>query len=61
VFSPLLRREQFNVTAPLGHVSLNTTSLYLHTEDDARHTETVKRHRMNWGASETQDDDSGNA
>jgi hypothetical protein len=42
-------------------VSLNTTSLYLHTEDDARHTETVKRHRMNWGASETQDDDSGNA
>ena len=45
----------------LGHVSLNTTSLYLHTEDDARHTETVKRHRMNWGAAETKDDDSGNA
>ncbi|MFM0227415.1 tyrosine-type recombinase/integrase [Paraburkholderia dipogonis] len=32
----------------LGHVSLNTTSLYLHTEDDARHRETVDRHRMNW-------------
>ncbi|MFM0625216.1 tyrosine-type recombinase/integrase [Paraburkholderia xenovorans] len=32
----------------LGHVSLSTTSLYLHTEDDARHRETVDRHRMNW-------------
>ncbi len=32
----------------LGHVSLNTTSLYLHTEDDERHRETVDRHRMNW-------------
>ncbi|WP_374193492.1 tyrosine-type recombinase/integrase [Trinickia mobilis] len=32
----------------LGHVSLNTTSLYLHTEDDERHRETVARHRMNW-------------
>ncbi|WNC91626.1 tyrosine-type recombinase/integrase [Paraburkholderia sp. FT54] len=32
----------------LGHVSLNTTSLYLHTEDDVRHRETVDRHRMNW-------------
>jgi site-specific recombinase XerD len=45
----------------LGHVSLNTTSLYLHTEDDARHTETVKRHRMNWGSSETSDDQAGDA
>lgn len=35
----------------LGHVSLNTTSLYLHTEDDARHRETVDRHRMNWDES----------
>lgn len=34
----------------LGHVSLNTTSLYLHTEDDERHRETVERHRMNWDA-----------
>ncbi|MCG5078618.1 tyrosine-type recombinase/integrase [Paraburkholderia tagetis] len=32
----------------LGHVSLNTTSLYLHAEDDARHRETATRHRMNW-------------
>ncbi|WP_236078612.1 tyrosine-type recombinase/integrase [Paraburkholderia domus] len=34
----------------LGHVSLNTTSLYLHEEEDKRHRETVKRHRMNWEA-----------
>jgi site-specific recombinase XerD len=34
----------------LGHVSLNTTSLYLHAEEDTRHAETVERHRMNWGA-----------
>jgi integrase len=32
----------------LGHVSLNTTSMYLHTEDDSRHRETVSRHRVNW-------------
>jgi hypothetical protein len=32
----------------LGHVSLNTTSLYLHEEEDKRHHETVRRHRMNW-------------
>jgi integrase len=34
----------------LGHVSLNTTSLYLHEEEDKRHRETAKRHRMNWEA-----------
>ncbi|WP_246174197.1 tyrosine-type recombinase/integrase [Paraburkholderia hayleyella] len=34
----------------LGHVSLNTTSLYLHAEDDERHRETVQRHRMGWNA-----------
>lgn len=34
----------------LGHVSLNTTSLYLHEEEDKRHRETVKHHRMNWEA-----------
>jgi site-specific recombinase XerD len=32
----------------LGHVSLTTTSIYLHEEDDKRHRETVDRHRMNW-------------
>ncbi|MFL9910516.1 tyrosine-type recombinase/integrase [Paraburkholderia sp. RL17-337-BIB-A] len=37
----------------LGHVSLNTTSLYLHEEENKRHRETVKRHRMNWEARPT--------
>lgn len=32
----------------LGHVSLNTTSLYLHQEEDKRHRETVRGHHMNW-------------
>ncbi|WP_244254296.1 tyrosine-type recombinase/integrase [Burkholderia vietnamiensis] len=32
----------------LGHVSLNTTSLYLHQEEDKRHRETVNHHKMNW-------------
>lgn len=32
----------------LGHVSLNTTSLYLHEEEDKRHRATVRNHRMNW-------------
>ncbi|OLL31344.1 integrase [Burkholderia sp. SRS-W-2-2016] len=43
----------------LGHVSLNTTSLYLHTEDDTRHTETVKRHRMNWDEAGSKDGKAG--
>lgn len=34
----------------LGHVSLNTPSLYLHEEEDKRHRETIKRHGMNWEA-----------
>jgi integrase len=34
----------------LGHVSLNTTSLYLHEEEDKRHRETVARHKMDWSA-----------
>jgi hypothetical protein len=32
----------------LGHASLNTTSLYLHAEDDARHAATVGRHLIDW-------------
>lgn len=32
----------------LGHASLNTTSQYLHSEDDARHDETEQRHRLGW-------------
>ena len=34
----------------LGHESLNTTSQYLHSEDDARHDETEQRHRIDWKA-----------
>ncbi|MCF2133823.1 site-specific integrase [Mycetohabitans sp. B4] len=32
----------------LGHVSLTTTSVYLHEEEDTRHRQTVRGHRMNW-------------
>lgn len=32
----------------LGHESLKTTSLYLHTDDDARHRETAQKHRIGW-------------
>lgn len=32
----------------LGHESLKTTSQYLHSDDDQRHKETEKRHRINW-------------
>ncbi|SDC51649.1 tyrosine-type recombinase/integrase [Paraburkholderia lycopersici] len=32
----------------LGHASLATTSLYLHSDDDRRHRETEERHRMDW-------------
>lgn len=45
----------------LGHVSLNTTSLYLHTEEDERHRETVQRHRVNWDTRPNENDGSGNA
>ncbi|MDT8840106.1 tyrosine-type recombinase/integrase [Paraburkholderia fungorum] len=45
----------------LGHVSLNTTSLYLHEEDDKRHRETVNRHRMNWDAEPSAESDASEA
>ncbi|MPW21507.1 tyrosine-type recombinase/integrase [Paraburkholderia sp. CNPSo 3157] len=32
----------------LGHVSLSTTSLYLHADDDRRHHETDEKHRIDW-------------
>jgi site-specific recombinase XerD len=32
----------------LGHASLTTTSLYLHDEDDRRHSDTEQKHRINW-------------
>ena len=35
----------------LGHSNINTTSIYLHTEDDARHDCTEQAHRVGWRAS----------
>lgn len=32
----------------LGHESLNTTSQYLHVDDDRRHRETEQNHRIDW-------------
>jgi integrase/recombinase XerD len=32
----------------LGHASLSTTSVYLHSPDDARHADTEDKHRANW-------------
>lgn len=32
----------------LGHASLSTTSLYLHSDDDVRHRETDEKHRIGW-------------
>ncbi|WP_321817159.1 MULTISPECIES: tyrosine-type recombinase/integrase [unclassified Paraburkholderia] len=32
----------------LGHASLSTTSLYLHSDDDVRHRETDEKHRIKW-------------
>ncbi|QBR02600.1 tyrosine-type recombinase/integrase [Paraburkholderia pallida] len=32
----------------LGHASLSTTSLYLHSDDDHRHRETEEKHRIEW-------------
>jgi site-specific recombinase XerD len=32
----------------LGHTTLSTTSRYLHAEDEIRHRETERRHRLSW-------------
>lgn len=32
----------------LGHESITTTSVYLHSSDDARHRETEELHRIKW-------------
>lgn len=34
----------------LGHESLTTTSLYLHSDDNKRHQATENSHRLGWGA-----------
>ncbi|MDT4852664.1 hypothetical protein FQZ97_869040 [compost metagenome] len=33
-----------------GHVSIATTSAYLHSEEDARHAATQERHRIGWAS-----------
>ncbi len=37
-----------HVRDTLGHASLNTTSLYLHTEEDKRHRAIETGHRLSW-------------
>jgi integrase/recombinase XerD len=32
----------------LGHASISTTSIYLHTDDDQRHADTSTAHRVGW-------------
>lgn len=32
----------------LGHESITTTNIYLHSEDDQRHQETEEKHKLNW-------------
>lgn len=32
----------------LGHESISTTNVYLHSSDDARHAETEDKHRIRW-------------
>lgn len=32
----------------LGHASISTTSVYLHSEDDSRHDATAAAHRVGW-------------
>ena len=34
----------------LGHANISTTSIYLHSEDDARHDATAAVHRVGWRA-----------
>lgn len=35
----------------LGHANIATTSIYVHTEDDARHDQTSSGHRVGWSGS----------
>ncbi|KRA14194.1 MAG: tyrosine-type recombinase/integrase [Pseudomonadota bacterium] len=32
----------------LGHANISTTSIYVHTEDDVRHDQTTKAHKLGW-------------
>ncbi len=42
------RMDLRSVRDNLGHVSISTTNIYLHTSDDARHQETEKHHQIRW-------------
>jgi site-specific recombinase XerD len=35
-----------------GHSSIVTTNIYLHTEDEKRHRDTVAHRQLNWGSVE---------
>jgi integrase/recombinase XerD len=39
-----------HVRDTLGHASISTTSIYLHEEDDKRHTAVSASHRLGWDA-----------
>ena len=39
-----------HVRDTLGHVSIATTSIYVHGEDDARHDAVSRSHHMRWDA-----------
>ena len=39
-----------HVRDTLGHESLTTTNIYLHSTDDARHEATEKHHKLDWQA-----------
>lgn len=43
----------------LGHGSIATTNIYLHSPDDARHDETEKKHHINWGQTPFDSDKKG--
>ncbi len=32
----------------LGHANISTTSIYIHSEDDARHDATSEAHKVGW-------------
>lgn len=40
--------DLLHVRDNLGHASISTTNQYLHSSDDARHTDTEGKHRLDW-------------
>jgi integrase/recombinase XerD len=45
--------DLLHVRDTLGHASISTTSIYLHTEDDQRHTAISASHRLGWDVAPT--------